>query len=172
MRSIKLSSETHHRYLFDWRPNQDPAISNIVSKLKGGGSTELWLLFADEFFRKHPEMCAKSSGAFTFLPVPGAGEDHAFQWAKSLSQCFHGSLETGKTDKVVATKRLRRSERANSRTQWKLPDLSVLIDGTLVIADDILTTGTTAQQLVSQARAQGYTGPIEVWTLIYRTALF
>lgn len=151
-----------HYYALPWTEKNDDWLRPVIYGLKGGGSEEIfdqvsrWLLFK-RFEQKPFEN-------FRFLYVPSShGKDHSFCLASVLAKRLDMPLESGVKDcKKQTQKGKNTSERKKIRFE-KNERFRVSDKETLILVDDVVTTGFTAQAVF---QALGSPRNFEVWSLV------
>ncbi|PWU19372.1 MAG: hypothetical protein C5B49_05910 [Bdellovibrio sp.] len=195
----QVKSETHAllprlrvRYLFRWQPNLDPAVSALVSALKGGRSRGSWKILAHHFIRHHGMDLdhLKNIQDLAIVPVPSSKpdrRDHAFHWGEALAGTFQAPFLSPLRRKSSGNfeqpqKRLNRQKRVTGRMIFEPanpsqdPSSPRACDGSdahasqVVLVDDIITTGATTKS-AAEALNSIQNEVLEIWTLAYRSRL-
>lgn len=164
------SNKVRVRYLFDWIPDSDPALSKILVGLKGGASPESWKKLAVEFLTHHFANLYLSGGLI--IPIPSRNEraDHAELWGRALSDLMKLRFESPLKHQGLASQKELSAEQRRS-IQFDLGD-AVNLGSTVVIVDDIFTTGATTHAAVRAVRsAVKPPKTLEIWTLAHRHRL-
>lgn len=160
--------------LFEWVPGLQEVLSHLVWALKGTEGKELWLSYAEEFWRRYlisvPE---KQPRKMLFIPSPSkSGEvDHAVLFAEALSafsassvcRCLRRSDSCSQKKKTRAQRLRIQMEWAENYTWTRFKEGSA--ECRIVFVDDVLTTGATAR---AAWNALGKPRDFAVWTLAQR----
>lgn len=146
--------------LLSWKPGESDFLSQIILKLKGPHQKEVWnflgLIMAKTLTENKivfPEKCW-----ITCCPSKTGNEDHAARWAQSLSQAlnlpFLLLLRYSQQDRASFWRhKSGRERRKFARGKHEVFTRREGIDdallqrvgeGTILFADDIITTGATA----------------------------
>ena len=155
--------------LFSWTEASDSVVRPVLYSLKAGRCEQAMESLANEFSWRYSG--SKTQPTF-FIPQSKTGKpDHAEAWARSLSGiwsaaepsplCFSDLNQAGVQKRLTAKERL-----ARSFTQVK--NAKSLAQRKVVFADDILTTGATAQ---AAYKALGEPPHFEVWAIAWRPKL-
>ena len=156
------------RGLFDWNPDQDRQVSQLILALKGGRALGTLEYFGHRF---SPALsCSDGERSDTCLvpcPPKRAGAlDHAGALAKVLS------LKTGYPVREVLARELGASKQRTKGIQGRAKIHFQLKEQigykNVIFIDDVMTTGATAH---AAREAMGYGSEMEVWVLAIRAEL-
>jgi predicted amidophosphoribosyltransferase len=153
--------------LFVWKQDAS-AVGHLIRSLKGDWGERTWKVLALQFAKKY---CAseKPIGPNTvFVPAPPQHvdqQDHAYLWARALSEVFQAPLSTVLTRSSLGPqKRMGLTERWHSVMGTK-PEEAVDLSKSYIFVDDLITTGATA---LAAWKALGKPASFQVWTLASR----
>ena len=142
----RLEGRLPHLRLLDWHEDNHFLIQKLIQSLKGGGPDFIFKRLALEMFSRfaYKNLWSKKITP-VFIPVPSKkAADHAFFLAQALAFYFVSGFEAPlkRAPAFKAQKRKSRRERAGIDIQQtkELSDKQ-----TLVLVDDVLTTGATAR---------------------------
>ncbi len=162
------------RYLFDWVPNQDPALSKLLTGLKEGKSPATWKFLAKLFLKQHVGRLNVKEIALLPIPSRHRTRDHAFCWAEALAELIQVPVVQPLVRQTFHSQK-RRSRALRKAIQFDLADRTAKVPRKLVIVDDIFTTGSTAQAAIRALQAgRGQFQPVEIleiWALAHRSRL-
>lgn len=154
------------RSLWLWE-NSSPRVFFELSHALKHSYVEDWRLFAkwiceNARFTKNP----------VFVPAPSrswGAKDHAWCFAKALSDLTGFEFKNVLARKgSTQQKRLSRAERSQFQAELIDPDWQCTDYTTVILVDDILTTGSTARGCLQALGHQRLPNKAEVWTLIDR----
>lgn len=155
------------RSLYDWNPGESDLLSRYVHALKGRWRERAWAECAWDFVTAHG--LENDPRSFWFVPAPSRTQarDHAGHWAAALADvlqapCLEDLLRRGEGVSQKALKRADRWDRHLVKLSREVPTMM----GQAVFADDVLTTGATADAV---HRLLGRERELEVWVLAHRT---
>ena len=156
--SYRVEKKLPHLRLLDWHEDNHLLIQKLVQSLKGGGPDFIFKRLALEMFSRFVYKNLWSKKTFpVFVPVPSSPpvlsnpllaskdkKDHAFLLAQALAFYFAGELESPLKLPFSFTAQKRKSRR--ERTKIEIQKSQVFDpDQTVVLVDDVLTTGSTAR---------------------------
>lgn len=172
------------RSLFEWRPDRDRAVSTLVSGLKNGSSPDTWKWLSQVFFEQHKlDITLPTAPAILAIPASAAKNqgfgfnpslfNHAELWGRELARTFDceffdiltktGGFESPQKQRT-RTQRLKRA--GNLRLSENVGA------GSFIVADDVLTTGSTTGQVIDAFfRSSTRSKVIEIWVLATRSRL-
>ncbi|MBX3033595.1 MAG: phosphoribosyltransferase [Bdellovibrionaceae bacterium] len=157
------------RSLFQWEPGESDILSHLILALKGPHRARAWRHWALQFARHHEGRLP--SGSWQVLSAPSSKKtkdrDHADAWGEGLAD-LHGLRFEGKLfGRPGGSHRfLNRDRRMKEHGLVKLTESPVNRHRAWIMADDILTTGATAQAVY---RALQRPKHFEIWCLARRT---
>lgn len=158
------------RYLFDWYPDADPALSKLLVGLKGGVSPETWPKLAKEFVAHHFADLHLEDAMIIPIPSRKLARDHAENWGRALADITKVPFENPlKHLSTVSQKELPIELR-----EFIQFDLEPTVDlgSTIVIVDDILTTGSTTKAAIDVVmKSVKPPKTLEIWTVARRHRL-
>ncbi len=152
------------RSRFKWEPGESDLLSLLFKGLKGPHQKQAWDYWAQQFIRSSIALIPRQA-SYCFVPVPSSRfpKDHAALFAAGLARGLQAPLRQALSKlKPGEQKGLSREARARVQVASTV-NFSALEEGvTLVLVDDVLTTGATAQ---SCYKALGCPPRFEVWVL-------
>ena len=146
--SYRIEKKLPHLRLCDWHEDNHSIIQTLIQSLKGGGPEFIFRRLGLEMFSRFVHLGLWDKNTFpVFIPAPSNQEnktDHAFLLAKALSFYFAGEFENPlkKTKKSSFQKRKTKRQRVQLSIESKK---AILTHKTIVLVDDVLTTGATAR---------------------------
>ncbi len=162
--------------LYEWPPGQSDMLSRLILNLKGQGNDIAWNYYARNLVKKRwGSDFADVIRPIRVVPAPARNElnrDHAAQWAKCLAREM--SAELTPCLKRTSQKHQRELDRGERGlvTLELIENSTGLLEGyskyLWIFADDVLTTGSTAQ---AAYEALGRPPHFEIWTLARRGSL-
>jgi predicted amidophosphoribosyltransferase len=161
----RIHGPLHTQSLFLWDEKSPPAFGLMASVLKQS-VPEDWLIFAEWLLDRMPQ---PPSGGTAVVPAPARvwrAHDHAWNWARALSDIGGFKLCNPLVRvNTQAQKELSRSARSQIRIEVADSDWNCSDYKSVILVDDVLTTGSTAQACY---RALGRPEGGIVWTLFDR----
>lgn len=161
--------------LYEWEPGQSDLLSRLILGLKGKYNGKAWEFYAKKMAQKRWLHDVGLSRPIRIVPAPARSEaykDHAAYWAKYLANEM--SAELIPCLKRTSLKHQREMDRgARGLVTLELNEkYTGLLEGysqyLWIFADDVLTTGSTAQ---AAFEALGKPPHFEIWTLATRGSL-
>ena len=146
--SYRSEKTLPHLRLFDWHEDNYRTIQSLIQSLKGGGPEFIFRRLGLEMFSRFIHLNLWDKKTFPiFIPAPSNQKekaDHAFMLAKALSFYFMGEFENPliKRNSSKFQKRKTRKQRVQIEIESKK---AIPTEKTLVLVDDVLTTGATAK---------------------------
>lgn len=165
-----------------WSSADPVYVGRVLKALKGGHCQWEWRGLALQFLIKYEKKII--SGLERRKPVfivprssqyPDLERDHSYLWASGLREVLGGDIELAfKAVKKgqLEQKKLNRKERFKHQIQLPYgaldPILAKIKGRPLIFADDVVTTGSTAQAIsLALERPPGF----NIWALAYRMSL-
>lgn len=162
--------------VYEWKPGQSDLLSRLILGLKGRHGDIAWNYYAKKLAQKRwSAEDSHLSRPIRIVPAPARQErfqDHAFHWAQSLAREM--SAEFTPCLRRTTDKHQRELDRGarglvtlgfDEKYTGLLESYSKFL---WVFADDVLTTGSTAQ---AAYQALGKPPHFEIWTLGRRGSL-
>ena len=144
-KTYRVQKTLPHLRLFDWDENNHFFMTKFIQSLKGGGQHGIFKQLALEAFCRFSQAKCWPKQNLTFVaaaPEYPERKDHAYMFAKYLSEFFKGELLTVlKRESLSSQKVKTKSERSKIRFSLTKP----INRDNIVFVDDVLTTGSTAQ---------------------------
>ena len=137
-----------HIRLLDWHADNHQLIQSLIHSLKGGGPDFIFRRLGLEMFSRFIHLNLWDKKTFPiFIPAPSnqkSKADHALQLAKTLSFYFLGELENPL--KKIQNSSFQKRKTKKQRVQIEVEsNKTIPSDKTIVLVDDVLTTGATAR---------------------------
>lgn len=154
------------RFLFDWR-EEDESLSRLIQALKGARRNPAWAYWAEQFAFHHRPRLEAHRYVFVGAPRKDERPDHSEWFAYELARLFQARYVGRPVLKRADHKSvlLLRKQRLDPRRFVKNTSFQRSAGSTIVLMDDVRTTGATARAVFE---ALGRPKRFEHWVLAYR----
>lgn len=156
--------------LFSWPPDESDLTSALIAALKGPFQSRAWDHYAEIFIRQRLQFSLTTKPLrFVVPPAKDPSRKHAEHWGQAFarrlgSECFSPFMNLRTEEQKRTDRNVRSLRRFDLREEFS----SLLKDSTevlWVLADDIITTGSTAKAIYEALQKPPH---FEVWTLAQR----